>query len=268
MPEADSKAEKQRIVMCLEFDGRSLCGWQRQQNGLSIQQCLEDALAEIDGEDIPCVAAGRTDAGVHAEALAVHADVKTLRFSRSPRAYVHGINSRLSGQIRVLGVRAVAADFHARFDCRERAYRYQIWNRNTAPALSRWHHWWMPRHLNLDHMREAAGYLLGEHDFSAFRASGCQSDSAIRELRQLDIEHQGHAVFIHIRANAFLYHMVRNIAGCLVEAGVGNWSPERMAEVLASKERGQAAVTAPAHGLYFTDAVYDTFSSRDLIGSN
>jgi len=261
------KTGKQRIVMVIEYDGHGLCGWQRQKDVPTVQMLLEDALARIDGERAPCLAAGRTDAGVHAEAMAVHADVDAARFLRSNKAYIHGLNSLLPEQIRVLGVRAVPTGFHARFDCRERAYRYQIWNRNTAPALSRWRHWWMPRRLNLEHMRQAAQCLLGRHDFSAFRASGCQAGTATRELRRLDVEHRGHAVSIHIRADAFLYHMARNIAGSLVEVGVGNWSPERMAEVLASKERSQAAATAPAHGLYFTDAVYDTFSSRDLAGN-
>jgi len=256
--------QKQRVVFCLEFDGHGLCGWQRQPNAPSVQQYLEDALAAIDGRHVPCVAAGRTDAGVHAEAMAVHADVDAERFHRAPRAYVHGVNSQLPGQIRVIGVRPVEAAFHARFDCRARAYRYQIWNRETAPALYRWRHWWMPRHLDVRHMCEAARCMIGRHDFSAFRASGCQAASAVRELRRLEILREGHGVFFYLRADAFLYHMVRNIVGALVEVGVGNWTAEKMADVLASGDRNQAAMTAPAHGLYFTEAVYDDFSSRDI----
>ncbi len=261
-------SDKQRIAICLEFDGHGLCGWQRQSNALSVQQYLEDALTKIDGRHVACVAAGRTDAGVHAEAMAVHADVDADRFHRAPLAYVHGVNSGLPEQIRVLGVRAVDATFHARFDCRERAYRYQIWNRNTASALSRWRHWWMPRHLDIGRMREAAGVLIGRHDFSAFRASGCQAASAVRELRRLEIERNGYAVCIQMWADAFLYHMVRNIVGTLVEIGVSNRSVETMVAVLASKDRRQAAATAPAHGLYFTEAVYDGFSSRDIGDGN
>ncbi len=262
------KPEKQRVVLAIEYDGQGLCGWQRQKNAPSVQAHLEEALAHIEGESVLCVAAGRTDAGVHAEAMAVHADVDAARFTRSPGAYTHGLNSLLPEQVRMVGVRAVSADFHARFDCRERAYRYRIWNRSTASALSRWRHWWMPRSLNLEHMREAAGYMLGRHDFSAFRASGCQANSAVRELRQLDVERQGHTVMVYFRADAFLYHMVRNIVGSLVEVGLGNWPPEKMAELMSMKDRRQAARTAPAHGLYFTNAVYDDFSSRDLINNH
>jgi len=261
MPE---EYEKQRIVLAVEFDGQGLCGWQRQKNALSVQALVEDALTRIDGEQASCVAAGRTDAGVHAEAMAVHTDVDAARFLRSNNAYIHGLNSLLPEQVRIVGVRAVQADFHARFDCRERAYRYQLWNRSTPSALSRWRHWWMPRRLNPEHMLQAAQCLLGRHDFSAFRASGCQSNSATRELRQLDIRQHGHAIFFYLRADAFLYHMVRNIIGSLVEVGVGNWPSVKMAEVLASGDRCQAAATAPSHGLYFTDALYDDFSARDL----
>jgi len=255
---------RQRIVMCLEYDGHGLCGWQRQRGAPTVQQYLEDALARIDGRDVACVAAGRTDAGVHAEAMAVHADVDAGRFHRAPLAYVHGVNSHLPVQVRVLGVRAMDAAFHARFDCRERAYRYQIWNRGTAPALDRWRHWWMPRRLDVGRMRQAANCLFGRHDFSAFRASGCQAAHAVREIRRLEILREGHGVFFLLRADAFLYHMVRNIVGALVEVGVGNWPVERMAEVLASGNRSRAAATAPAQGLYFTEAVYEGFSSRDI----
>ncbi len=256
--------DRQRIVICLEYDGHGLCGWQRQPGMPTVQQYLEDALAGIDGRDVACVAAGRTDAGVHAEAMAVHADVDAERFHRAPLAYVHGVNSRLPVQVRVLGVRAVDAAFHARFDCRERAYRYQIWNRGTAPALARWRHWWMPRQLDAGRMREAAACLFGRHDFSAFRASGCQAAHAVRELRRLEIERCGHVLLIHVRADAFLYRMVRNIVGALVEVGVGNWPVVRMAEVLASGDRSRSAATAPAHGLYFTEAVYDRFSTSSM----
>ena len=260
-----SNPEKQRIVLAAEYGGQGLYGWQRQKDVPTVQALVEDALARIDGEQSPCVAAGRTDAGVHAEAMAVHADVDANRFSRSSNAYIHGLNSLLPEQVRIVGVRAVQADFHARFDCRERAYRYQIWNRTTASALAPWRHWWMPRPLNLEPMQEAATCLLGRHDFGAFRASGCQADSPVRELRQLDIECHDYSVGFYFRANAFLYHMVRNIVGSLVEVGLGNWSPDKIAELLNKKDRTQAAATAPAHGLYFTNAVYEDFSSHDLI---
>ncbi len=254
----------QRIAMVLEYDGHGLCGWQRQNNGLTVQESLETALDHIEGQAVRTHAAGRTDAGVHAEAMLVHADIDAARFSRSPKAYVHGVNQHLPAPIRVLNVHAVSANFHARFDCRERAYRYQIWNRTTAPAIQRWRHWWMPGKLDIPAMRQAAASLRGEHDFSSFRASGCQAASPVRDLREIHIRRQGVTILMGFRADAFLYHMVRNIVGSLVQAGVGKWPPEQMGDILAARDRTQAAVTAPAHGLYFTNAVYDDFDSRGI----
>jgi len=254
----------QRIAMVLEYDGWKLCGWQRQNNGITVQEYLEQALGHIEGAPVICHAAGRTDAGVHAEAMLAHADISAARFARSSMAYVHGVNQWLPGKIRILGVRAVPDGFHARFDCRERAYRYQIWNRTTAPAIQRWRHWWMPRAMDVEAMRQAAASLLGEHDFSSFRASGCQAASPVRELREVRVEQHDECIAIHFRANAFLYHMLRNIVGSLVQVGVGKWQPEQIKAVLAVRDRTQAAATAPAHGLYFTNAVYDDFDSRGI----
>ncbi len=255
----------QRIALTVEFDGYGFCGWQRQKNGPSIQEALETALAVIDSSPVACMAAGRTDAGVHGEAMLAHADVRRERYERSPMAYVHGVNQLLPEQIRVLGTRAVQADFHARFDCRERAYRYQIWNRRTAPAIERWRHWWMPRPLDIADMNKAAALLLGKHDFSSFRAAGCQAASAQRELRQLRVTQSACCVCIDVRADAFLYHMVRNLVGSLVRVGVGKWPVERIQGLLEARDRSQCAETAPAHGLYFTNAIYDVFESRQII---
>jgi len=252
----------QRIAMILEYDGRGLCGWQRQDNGLSVQEHLEIALSRIEGKDTHCHAAGRTDAGVHAESMLAHMDVCADRFSRSPKAYVHGVNQHLPEQIRVLNVRAVAPDFHARFDCRERAYRYQVWNRTTASAIHRWRHWWMPRTLDVNAMQQAADYLTGQHDFSSFRASGCQASSPVRNIRELRIEQHGASIEMYFRADAFLYHMVRNLVGSLVQVGIGQSPAEWMHELLLAKDRTLAAATAPAWGLYFTNAVYDGFDAR------
>jgi len=254
----------QRIALLVEYDGTGLCGWQRQINGPSVQQELEESLARIESCDVRTVAAGRTDAGVHADAMLVHADVKASRYAASPMAYVYGVNQRLPAQIRVRATRAVPPDFHARFDCRERAYRYQIWNRRSASAIERWRHWWVPRPLDIAAMQQASEYLLGCHDFSSLRASGCQAASPVREMRAISIERSGCRISIRVRAEAFLYHMVRNMAGSLVQVGIGRWTPEKMQEILALKDRSQAAAMAPAHGLYFNDAVYDDFTALDL----
>ncbi len=264
---ADINQHKQRIAMALEFDGRPFHGWQQQDNAASVQACLQSALSHIEGEPVTSVAAGRTDAGVHAEAMLAHADVSAARWQRSYKAYIHGCNSQLPDAIRVTGVRAVTADFHARFDCRERVYRYQIWNRNTASGLHRWRHWWMPKSLDLQRMREGAAYCKGRFDFSALRAAGCQASSAVRTIHQLSIEQQGFCIHITVSADAFLYHMVRNLVGNLVEVGTGKRSPESLSVLLAGRDRSLGAATAPAHGLYFTDAVYDDFRASALTGS-
>jgi len=257
----------QRIAMVVEFDGREFHGWQRQENAVSAQAVLEGVLAGIEQQPVLLTAAGRTDAGVHAEALLLHADINAARWHRSPRAYTQGVNRLLPDGICVNGVRSVAEGFHARFDCRERRYRYRIWNRTTPSAIHRWRHWWMPRQLDLDAIREASECLLGEHDFTAFRASGCQASSPVRELRHLGVDRHGWEINIDIHANAFLYHMVRNMVGTLVGVGLGRWSPAQMQEILNSRDRTLAGATAPAHGLYFRDALYDGFSSRAMVGA-
>lgn len=256
----------QRLALVLEFDGKAFHGWQRQEAGATVQASLEDALAAIDGQPVRTVAAGRTDAGVHGEGLLVHADVDAGRWRRSPRAYLHGVNQHLPASLRVIGLRAVAPDFHARFDCLERAYRYRIWNRSTASALHAWRHWWMPRALDVAAMNAAAAGLLGEHDFSAFRAAGCQSRSPRRELRRLHVVQEGWNVCIDVRADAFLYHMVRNLVGVLAQVGIGAWKASDVQALLSSRDRSRGAATAPAHGLYFVDAVYRDFRASELVG--
>jgi len=262
-----SGLEKQRIVMVVEFDGHPFHGWQQQNNACSVQETMQDALQKIEGGSVVVTAAGRTDSGVHAEAMMVHADVNACRWQRSHLAYVHGINSFLPVEIRVIGVRAVDADFHARFDCRGRSYRYQIWNRSTASALQRWQHWWMPKRLDVDAMREAAQHCMGRQDFSAIRAAGCQASSATRCIKTLSIEQSAHCISISVSADAFLYHMVRNLVGNLVDVGCGRSTPDALAALLAGGDRSLGAATAPAHGLYFVDAAYDDFCSQGLIGS-
>ena len=258
----------QRIAMVLEFDGREFHGWQQQDNAASIQEALQKALLNIEGKAAQTVAAGRTDSGVHAEALLVHTDVSSSRWERSHLAYIHGLNSELPESIRVVGVRAVDADFHARFDCRGRAYCYRIWNRNTPSAIHRWRHWWVPRPLNLEAMREAATHCIGTYDFTSLRASGCQAAHAKRTITRLEIGEMGEVIEIEVAADAFLYHMVRNLVGNLVEVGLGSQSPDGFRKLLSQRDRSRGAATAPAHGLYFTDAVYEQFTARELIGKS
>jgi len=257
----------QRIVMVVEFDGSVFHGWQRQNNAVTVQAMLEDVLLRIEGRAVTTFAAGRTDTGVHAEALPVHCDVSAARWNRSHLAYLHGCNHLLPDSIRIVGVRAVADDFHARFDCRGRAYRYQIWNRNTASAIQQWRHWWMPRGLDVTLMQQAGTFCLGRQDFSALRAAGCQAPHATRTVTRLDIKQDGHCITVDVAADGFLYHMVRNLVGNLVAAGLGKQTPDEFKLLLQGCDRSKGAATAPAHGLYFVDAQYETFTSQALIGS-
>jgi len=259
--------EMQRIGLVVEFDGKAFHGWQQQDNAVTVQQSLQEALQKIEGRPVVAYAAGRTDAGVHAEALLAHADISSRRWNRSHLAYLHGCNHLLPNSIRIVGVRAVSENFHARFDCRGRAYRYQIWNRNSASALQQWRHWWMPKSLDVDAMQQAAHLCMGKQDFSALRATGCQAAHAIRTVRKLEIERVGCCINIYVEADAFLYHMVRNLVGNLVDVGAGKQTLDGLRLLLAGRDRSKGAATAPAHGLYFVEALYDDFRSGELIGS-
>ena len=259
-------SDTQRIAMVVEFDGQLFHGWQKQSNAITVQAVLESALAKIEGRPLATASSGRTDAGVHAEAMLVHADVSARHWKRSARTYTQGVNRYLPDGVVVVGVCAVESDFHARFSCQSRRYRYQIWNRSTPSALLTWRYWWMPRNLNIDAMQEAASYMLGKQDFSSLQGAGCQAHSASRDIGVLTIEKKGCEVLIEVEADGFLYHMVRNIVGNLVHVGIGHWQPEYIQELLALKKRSEGAVTAPSQGLYFVDAIYPNFSARDLIG--
>lgn len=264
--ELDVARDTQRIAMVIEFDGRFFHGWQRQDNALTVQEVLEVALSKIEACPRSTMASGRTDSGVHAEAMLVHTDILKSRWQRSARAYTQGVNQLLPEGVIVMGVCAVENDFHARFSCLERRYRYQIWNRSTPSVLAAWRHWWMPRELDVNAMQQAADYIVGKHDFGAFQAAGCQAHSAVREVRYLSVSQQGWEVNIDIHADGFLYHMVRNIVGNLVQVGVGKWQADYIPELMQQRDRAIAAATAPAQGLYFSDALYPLFSARELIG--
>jgi len=262
------KPATQRLAMVIEFDGAQFHGWQRQNNAFTVQEACEDAMRGIEGEDsMPSfAAAGRTDTGVHATHMLIHADVLVSRWQKSPQAYVQGMNHKLPQGVLVHGVKAVSDDFHARFDCFERRYQYKIWNRSVGSVLSAKHAWWVGQSLDVAAMQEAAQYLLGKHDFTSFRAASCQAHAANREMKVLYVQQDGHEITIDVAADAFLYHMVRNLVGSLVAVGVGRWQPEYIQTLLLKQDRTQAAQTAPAHGLYFTDALYPDFSAQAISG--
>lgn len=242
-----------RIALGLEYHGGAFCGWQTQPSGCAVQDALERALAEIAGETISTICAGRTDAGVHALAQVVHFDTGA---ERPESAWVRGVNSLLPATAAVTWSRFVAAEFNARYSARERCYRYVLLNHPLRPALNHGRVGWF--HLPLDTIRMQLGaqHLLGEHDFSAFRSAECQAKSPIRELRRLDIRKHGDYIVFELAANAFLHHMVRNIVGALTYVGKGRYDPAWLSTVLASRDRTLAAPTLDAAGLYLEHVSY------------
>jgi tRNA pseudouridine38-40 synthase len=230
----------------IEYDGTRFNGWQVQDHAPSIQSALNGALSIVANETVNCVGAGRTDAGVHAAGQVAHFDSAV---DRPIRSWLLGINSNLPAAINALWVRPVAADFHARYSARSRVYKYLILNRPVRSALMRERAWWVRRPLNIERMQAAARHLRGEHDFSAFRAAGCQARSADRHVQGLECVQEDERIVVECAANAFLHHMVRNIVGSLVRVGCGDEEPEWVASLLESRDRRLAGVTAPARGL-------------------
>jgi len=243
-----------RIALGVEYDGRGFCGWQSQADVASVQDALESAIGEIAGAPVRLHAAGRTDSGVHALQQVVHFDTEA---KRPLSAWVRGVNRHLPGTVAVLWSRAVADGFHARFSATGRHYRYLLLNRAVRPALAAGRVGWFARPLDLAAMREAAGLLTGEHDFSAFRAAECQARSPLKTLHRLAACQQGEMFTFDLHANAFLQHMVRNIIGVLVEVGSGRRPAGWAGEVLAGRDRALAAPTFAPDGLYFAGVDYD-----------
>ena len=235
-----------RIALGIEYDGTSYNGWQRQENGIGVQQRVEEALAHVADESVDVVCAGRTDTGVHASGQVVHFDTHAMR---NERGWLLGTNTNLPPDIAVCWVQRVGADFHARFSATGRRYRYLILNRLQRSALQRHRAWWVHQALDEHLMHEAAQQLVGEHDFSAFRAAGCQARSARRTVTEIAVRRHGNRLEIEVAANAFLMHMVRNITGTLVAIGQGERPVSWMREVLESRDRTVGGVTAPPHGL-------------------
>lgn len=243
-----------RYKMTLEFDGTPFVGWQRQASGASVQGHLEEAILRYCGEAVTVHSAGRTDAGVHGLGMVAHADI-----ARGDSAFRvrEALNALLRpAPIAVLEVEEVAEPFHARFSCLERSYVYRILTRRAPAALEAGRVWWLPRSLDAQRMDEAAQVLIGNHDFTSFRASECQAQSPIKTLDELRVCRVGDCVEIHARARSFLHHQVRNMVGTLVRVGEGKRDRAWLEDVLRSCNRSRAGMTAPASGLYFKAARY------------
>jgi tRNA pseudouridine38-40 synthase len=243
-----------RIALGVEYDGTAFCGWQTQPGGCAVQDALESALSELSGARIATVCAGRTDAGVHALAQVVHFDTDAVRPSS---AWTRGTNALLPSGVAVHWAREVKSDFHARYCATGRRYVYLLLNRPQRPGLLHGRVGWFHHPLDEIAMRTAAHCLIGEHDFSAFRAAECQAKSAVKVMREVSVSRQGDLIRFEFAASAFLQHMVRNLVGSLVYVGAGRQSPQWMAMLLDSRNRNLAAPTFSAAGLYLAAVEYD-----------
>ena len=245
-----------RYKLTIEYDGTNLLGWQRQLDGPSVQQYLEEVLEILSGHHSEVAAAGRTDAGVHALGQVAHIDFET---SMEPWKIREAFNANLrqkNAPVRVINVEQVSADFHARFSAVGRGYIYRILNRRAPSVLAENRVWWVPVPLNIKQMRAGAKYLLGYHDFTSIRASACQAKSPLKTLDKLDIKKQGDEILFDVEARSFLHHQVRNMVGTLKMVGEGKLSPKDIKKILDAKDRTKAGMTAPACGLYLNKVMY------------
>jgi tRNA pseudouridine38-40 synthase len=242
-----------RVAALVEYDGTEFAGWQSQAHSAGLQDAVERALAFVAGAPVTATCAGRTDAGVHAIGQVVHFDTEA---HRTPRAWVLGANTRLPATIALQWAGEVASEFHARHSAVRRTYRYDILNSSARSALQRLRSAWIPRALDADAMHRAAQTLIGELDFSAFRSVECQSKSSRRRVERIEVRRHGDWVWMEITANAYLHHMVRNIAGTLVDAQRAADPEGAMRRILESRDRRLAGPTTPASGLYLWRVEY------------
>ncbi len=241
-----------RYKVTIEYDGTDLIGWQENRQGPSVQSIMKDAIEKFCGVRPDVVAAGRTDSGVHAIAMAAHFDIDA---AHTAQTVMRALNFYLVGQpVSVLDCEIVSDDFNARFDCVARHYKYIVLNRAAAPVLNKNRVYWVPRALDVDAMRSAAEKLIGNHDFTSFRASECQAKSPVKTLDKIEITKIGDEIIFEFSARSFLHHMVRNIVGTLIEIGLGK--SYDIGAVFAARNRSAAGPTAPASGLYFIRADY------------
>lgn len=251
-----------RIALGLEYQGDVYKGWQRQSNVSSVQQKIEESLSGLLCCPVNITCAGRTDAGVHATGQVVHFDTEVVR---PEKAYTRGMNTTLPKDIAVKWVKVVGEDFHARYSATSRRYRYLIYNAHLRPGILQAGVTHIYQDLDADLMHEAAQYLVGEHDFSSFRAAHCQAKTPVRTMHAISVERKGRYLLVDIEANAFLHHMIRNIVGALLLIGQKERSPLWMSELLSLHDRAQAPATAKPNGLYLVKIVYpDRFDLPEI----
>ena len=246
-----------KFKFSVEYDGSNYVGWQKQDNGPSIQASLEKALASFSGVKTEVTGAGRTDSGVHALSMVAHFELESGQFSAE--TIKKAMNYHLGTQpITVLEVAPIEQNFHARFSAINRKYLYRILNRSTPPALDIGRVWFIPRILDESAMQKAAAVLIGKHDFTSFRAKHCQAASPEKTIREITVNRIGNEIRIFVEAKSFLHHQIRNIVGTLKLVGEGRWTEQDVIRILKAKDRSIAGPTAPAAGLYFLGVDYDS----------
>ena len=244
-----------RFKMIISYHGAKYFGWQRQKNGLSVQEVIEDALTNIEGKAVVVHAAGRTDSGVHAAGQVISFDMAR---AIAPEKLLLAVNYYLKPNlIGVVDCQVAAADFHARFSATARDYCYRVFNRTAPPVLERGLVWHVPKPLDIAAMQAAARFFIGQHDFTSFRAAECQAKSPIKTLTIADVKTIGDEIRFFFSAQSFLHHQVRNMVGTLVEVGKGKRPADDIKKILAAKDRAVAGITAPAHGLCLMRVYYD-----------
>ena len=243
-----------RFKLTIEYDGTDFVGWQRQKNGIGVQQVLEEAVTAFCGETVNAFAAGRTDTGVHALGQVAHIDLEKNTAAETVR---DALNFHMKPhRVVVVESEIVSEDFHARFSAKERVYQYRIANRRPPMALQQKRVWWVPVPLDASTMHDAAQVLVGHHDFTSFRAVACQAKSPEKTLNVLNVTREGEIVVITARARSFLYHQVRNMTGTLKLVGEGKWTAKDVQDILEARDRGAAGMNAPPEGLYFQEVIY------------
>lgn len=243
----------ERVVLSVCYDGSRYHGWQHQEEVSTVQQTVEAAVSRVADHPVTVTCAGRTDAGVHATGQIIHFDTEA---NRTERSWMFGANSNLPADISISWAKITTPDFHARFSATARTYRYILCNQNVRPGIFHKAVAWHFKSLDVDRMQVATQYLLGEHDFSAFRGSGCQAQHAVRTIHALSVKRQGRLIIVEVTANAFLLHMVRNIVGVLTSIGEGDREPAWALEVLHSCDRRRGGITSSPNGLYLVDVDY------------
>ena len=246
----------QRYKIVIEYDGTDLLGWQKQLDGPSVQEYLEKAIYGFLQQTTEVYGAGRTDAGVHALAQVAHFDLELPVDEFKIREAMNAHLRTMEAPVSILNVEAVDDDFNARFSAKGRSYIYRITNRRAPLVLDKNRSWWVYVPLDVEKMREGAKFLLGNHDFSSFRAAKCQAKSPIKTLDKIDIEQNGENITFYVEARSFLHHQVRNMVGTLKMVGDGHLKPEDIKNILESKDRTKAGPTAPAQGLYLSKIMY------------